>query len=159
MLVIKRFKPYKVVESDFGIDTTKDDSLQIKPSKKMKLSKESDQSFHSFQENRQTKKNNRDNSVKEFISMLDNIKNERSDGDEGKIIKETNQDKDDRPIHRLIQIPPTNKKKWPQKPCVYCRRKQVRQDTRYKCSSCNTALCKDCFSNYHANIKKYIKIC
>ena len=137
MLVIKRFNPYKVVESDFGVDTTKkDESLQIKPSKKRRLSKES---------------------VKEFISKLDDIKNERSDGDEDKIIKEiTQEDKDDRTKHQLIQIPPTNRKKWPQKPCVYCRKNKVRRDTRYICSSCKTALCKDCFSNYHANIKKYI---
>ena len=67
-------------------------------------------------------------------------------------------DKDERTKHELIQIPPTEKKKWPQKPCVYCRRKKVRRDTRYICSSCNAALCKDCFYNYHAKIKKYILI-
>ncbi len=82
--------------------------------------------------------------MKEFIKKLDDIKR---DGD-----------KDERTKHELIQIPPTEKKKWPQKSCVYCRRKKVRRDTRYICSSCNAALCKDCFSNYHANIKKYILI-
>ena len=96
------------------------------------------------EENRQTENNTL--SVKQFINKLNDIKR---DGDE---------DKDERTKHELIQIPPTERKKWPQKPCVYCRRKQVRRDTKYICSSCNTALCKDCFSNYHAKIKKYILI-
>lgn len=159
MMRIQRFHPYEVVESTLGVDTTKkDDSLQIKPSsKKMRFSKDSDQSQYSlFHENPQTEKNNRDSSsLKKFLSMLDDIKDDRNDGDEGKIVKETNQDKDDRPIHRLIQIPPTNRKKWPQKNCAYCRSHKVRRDTRYICSSCNTALCKGCFSNYHTNIQEY----
>ena len=135
MLVIRRFNPY-VIKSE--VDTK--DELQMKPSK---MSMESEQSF---QENRQTE-NNRV-SVKEFISKLDDIKKR----DEGKI-----KEKDERTKHQLVQIPPTGKK-WPQKPCVYCRKNKVRRDTRYICSSCNTALCKDCFSKYHAKIKKYILI-
>ena len=143
MLVIRRFNPY-VIKSE--VDT--EDELQMKPSKKMTM--ETEQSFH--KENRQTEKNNTV-SVREFISKLDDIINER-DGDK---IKKINQE-DERTKHQLVQIPPTERKKWPQKPCVYCRRNKVRRDTRYICSSCNTALCKDCFSKYHANIKKYILI-
>ena len=53
--------------------------------------------------------------------------------------------------HLLSQIPATEKKKWPQKRCVYCRKYGTRRDTRYICSSCNTALCKNpCFSEYHS---------
>ena len=52
--------------------------------------------------------------------------------------------------HLLSQIPPTEKKKWPQKPCVICRRSGVRHDTRYCCKCCNVALCKEpCFQEYH----------
>ena len=88
-------------------------------------------------------------SLKEFMQKLDDIKN-------GKYEETTKED--DRPIHRLVQIPST-KKKWPQKPCVYCRKNKVRRDTRYMCPPCDAALCKDCFSKYHANIRKYIRIC
>ena len=53
--------------------------------------------------------------------------------------------------HELLQIHPTEKKKWPQKPCVYCRKYGTRRDTRYICSFCNVALCKNpCFSDYHS---------
>ena len=54
--------------------------------------------------------------------------------------------------HTLSQIPPTERKKWPQKPCVYCRKYGVRRDTRYICSLCNAAFCKEpCFSEYHCS--------
>ena len=53
--------------------------------------------------------------------------------------------------HLLSQIPPTEKKKWPQKPCIICRRHGVRHDTRYYCKFCNAALCKEpCFREYHS---------
>ena len=53
--------------------------------------------------------------------------------------------------HFISQIPPTEKKKWPQKPCIICRRYGVRHDTRYYCKFCNTALCKEpCFREYHS---------
>ena len=53
--------------------------------------------------------------------------------------------------HLLTRIAPTEKKKWPQKPCVYCRKYGTRRDTRYICSCCNIALCKSsCFSEYHS---------
>ena len=53
-------------------------------------------------------------------------------------------------LHLISQIPPTEKKKWPQKPCIICRRYGVRHDTRYYCNFCNTALCKEpCFREYH----------
>ena len=54
--------------------------------------------------------------------------------------------------HSLSKITPTGKKKWPQKPCVLCRKYGVRNDTRYICNLCNIALCKEpCFSEYHCN--------
>ena len=53
--------------------------------------------------------------------------------------------------HFISQIPPTEKKKWPQKPCILCRRYGVRHDTRYYCKFYNTALCKEpCFREYHS---------
>ena len=55
--------------------------------------------------------------------------------------------------HVISRIPPTEKKKWPQKRCVICRRHGVRLDTRYYCNVCNVALCKEpCFREYHCNI-------
>ena len=51
----------------------------------------------------------------------------------------------------LSQIPPTEKKKWPQKSCVNCRKHGTRRDTRYICSSCNVPLCKTpCFLEHGA---------
>ncbi len=56
--------------------------------------------------------------------------------------------------HALLKIPPTERKKWPQKACVLCRKYGFRNDTRYFCIICNAALCKDtCFSKYHCNNK------
>ncbi len=78
--------------------------------------KELQPSMTMAEENRQTE-NNKVSSFKEFMKKLDDIKRD--------------EDKDERIKHELIQIPPTEKKKWPQKPCVYCRRKKDRRDTRY----------------------------
>ena len=55
--------------------------------------------------------------------------------------------------HFLSQIPPTEKKKYPQRRCVYCRMNSAPRDTRYYCKTCiNTpALCKEpCFRKYHS---------
>ena len=53
-------------------------------------------------------------------------------------------------VHLPHQIPPTEKKKWPQKPCVMCRSCGVRHDTRYYCKACDVALCKSpCFEEYY----------
>ena len=61
--------------------------------------------------------------------------------------------------HLLSQIPPTEKKKWPQKPCIICRRNGVRHDTRYCCKFCNAALCKEpCFREYHDTIEKMVNL-
>ena len=61
--------------------------------------------------------------------------------------------KDKKEDHSLIKILPTKRKKWPQKKCVHCRNKYgVRKDTRYICTLCNIALCKEpCFADYHYN--------
>lgn len=54
--------------------------------------------------------------------------------------------------HTFSKIPPTERKKWPQKPCVQCQKSGFRHDTRYICTVCNAALCKEpCFSQYHCN--------
>ena len=55
--------------------------------------------------------------------------------------------------HQLTLIGPTERKRYPQKKCVYCRRKYgLRNDTRYICTLCDVALCKEpCFSEYHCN--------
>ena len=55
--------------------------------------------------------------------------------------------------HALIKIPPTKRKRYPQKICVHCRGNLgVRNDTRYICTLCDVALCKQpCFSEYHCN--------
>ena len=49
--------------------------------------------------------------------------------------------------HQLTLIHPTKGKQYPQKKCVYCRRKYgLRNDTRYICTLCDVALCKEpCF--------------
>ena len=57
----------------------------------------------------------------------------------------------DNKAHVPSRLPPTEKKKWPQKPCVVCRKYGTRHDTRYYCRMCNKALCKSpCFKEYHS---------
>ena len=57
----------------------------------------------------------------------------------------------DSKAHVPSRLPPTEKKKWPQKPCVVCRKYGDRHDTRYFCAMCNKALCKSpCFKEYHS---------
>ena len=53
--------------------------------------------------------------------------------------------------HSLVKIPPTKRKKYPQKICVHCRKQYgVRNDTRHICTVCDVALCKEpCFVEYH----------
>ena len=52
--------------------------------------------------------------------------------------------------HAVSKIPTTERKNWPQKPCVYCWKNGIRNDTRYICLPCKAALCKEpCFSEYH----------
>ena len=53
----------------------------------------------------------------------------------------------------LIKIPPKKRKRYPQKICINCRQNHgVRKDTRYICSFCDVALCKEpCFAEYHCN--------
>ena len=97
----------------------------------------------------------------EDIDSDDNIDGDSIDGGEneepitvnGHFSDNESQDlvKDSNCNHSLSQIPPTERKKWPQKPCVYCRKYGTRRDTRYTCSLCNVALCKiPCFNDYHS---------
>ena len=53
----------------------------------------------------------------------------------------------------LIKIPPKKRKRYPQKICIHCRQNHgVRKDTRYICTLCDVALCKEpCFAEYHCN--------
>ena len=53
--------------------------------------------------------------------------------------------------HRLETFPPTPKRKYPQKRCRVCLKKDGRRkETRYWCSRCNVALCLGyCFEVYH----------
>ena len=53
--------------------------------------------------------------------------------------------------HLLSQIPPTDKKKYPQRRCPYSRMNSTPRDTRYYCKFCNAALCKEpCFREFHS---------
>ena len=56
--------------------------------------------------------------------------------------------------HSLVKIPPTKRRKYPQKACVHCRQKYgIRNDTRYICTLCDVVLCKEpCFAVYHYNV-------
>ena len=53
--------------------------------------------------------------------------------------------------HTPSRIPPTDKRKYPQKRCVHCKKHGINRDTRYYCNDCNDfpALCKACFRDYH----------
>ena len=94
-------------------------------------------------------------------SFIDSIINGTVDGSQSKIrrldnsiIPESNEGMPSKKSeHTLSKIAATEKKMWPQKPCVVCRRRYgVRHDTRYICILCNVALCKEpCFSEYHCN--------
>ena len=53
----------------------------------------------------------------------------------------------------LTKIQPKKRKRYSQKICVHCRQNHgVRKDTRYICTLCDVALCKEpCFAEYHYN--------
>ena len=54
--------------------------------------------------------------------------------------------------HNLLQIPSTEKKKYPTKRCIICLDINKRKETRYYCTTCmnNPPLCKSkCFELYH----------
>lgn len=56
------------------------------------------------------------------------------------------------PFHYLENIPPTEKKQRPTKPCRVCTSQKKRRETRYQCPVCEEkpALCVDtCFKEYH----------
>ena len=94
-------------------------------------------------------------------SFIDSIINGTVDGSQSKIrrldnsiIPESNERMPSKKSeHTLSKIAATERKKWPQKKCVYCRQKYgIRNDTRYICMQCDVALCKEpCFSDYHCN--------
>ena len=56
-----------------------------------------------------------------------------------------------RSVHTPSRIPPSGKKKYPQRPCTSCRRNGVRRDSCFYCQSCpdSPVLCRDCFREYH----------
>lgn len=52
--------------------------------------------------------------------------------------------------HDLVEIPPTNKKRYPSKPCRVCKKAGKRSETRYFCKKCEVPLHKgQCFKRYH----------
>ena len=65
----------------------------------------------------------------------------------------SNQSKERMDHCSLIKIPPKKRKRYPQKICIHCRQNHgVRKDTRYICTLCDVALCKEpCFAEYHCN--------
>ena len=53
--------------------------------------------------------------------------------------------------HTSMRFPPTEKKKYPTRRCVVCKKNGYRCDTRYHCQVCNVAVCKSpCFKEYHS---------
>ena len=126
---VKRKYPPSVI--DFLINNNTDDSAISVPTKLQCL----DSSISDFQENY----------IPTIADPQPDLTNHDSWNYERMSEKSTN--------HHLSLIYPTEGKKWPQKKCVYCRRKNgVRKDTRYICMQCNVALCKEpCFSDYHCN--------
>ena len=126
---VKRKYPPSVI--DFLINNNTDDSAISVPTKLQCL----DFSISDFQENY----------VPTIAEPQPDLTNHDSWNYERMSKKSTN--------HHLSLIYPTEGKKWPQKKCVYCRRKYgIRNDTRYFCIQCNVGLCKKpCFSDYHCN--------
>ena len=60
--------------------------------------------------------------------------------------------------HYIEFIPPTEKKKNPQRACHVCahstRKPKKRKDTRFMCSECNVSLCiNPCFKDYHTLVE------
>ena len=53
--------------------------------------------------------------------------------------------------HTPCRIPPTDKRKYPQRRCKGCRSQGIKRDARYYCRMCpdNPVLCKHCFDTYH----------
>lgn len=52
--------------------------------------------------------------------------------------------------HDLVEIPPTNKKRYPSKPCKVYKKAGKRSETRYFYKKCEVPLHKrKCFKRYH----------
>lgn len=57
--------------------------------------------------------------------------------------------------HILVNIPPTQKKERPSRPCKVCLKKKKRSETKFICISCKIPLhVGDCFTRYHT-LKNY----
>ncbi|PNF20156.1 hypothetical protein B7P43_G00619 [Cryptotermes secundus] len=54
-------------------------------------------------------------------------------------------------IHKLVHVPPSNKKKnGATRKCCVCGKHKIRKETSVMCVSCGVALCKlSCFNVYH----------
>ena len=119
----KRKYPPSLV--DYLINNNTDDTSITIPTKLQRL--DSPMSYCHDENDTSTKSD-----VDDFDTHLDTLLNDKKD-------------------HSLIKIPPTKKKRYPQKICVHCRQNLgVRNDTRYICTLCDVALCKiPCFSEYH----------
>ena len=93
--------------------------------------------------------NNSSNSKVAAPSRLQSSDSSMSDVD----AQLSNQSKERMNHCSLIKIPPKKRKRYPQKICIHCRQNHgVRKDTRYICTLCDVALCKEpCFAEYHCN--------
>ena len=96
--------------------------------------------------------NNSSNSKVAAPSRLQSSDSSMSDVDDFNT-QLSNQSKERMNHCSLIKIPPKKRKRYPQKICIHCRQNHgVRKDTRYICTLCDVALCKEpCFAEYHCN--------
>ena len=52
--------------------------------------------------------------------------------------------------HEPTPISATDKKKWPTRRCMQCKKHGVRRESRYYCQECNVTLCREpCFAEFH----------
>ena len=94
--------------------------------------------------------NNSSNSKVAAPSRLQSSDSSMSDVD----AQLSNQSKERMNHCSLIKIPPKKRKRYPKKICIHCRQNHgVRNDTRYICTLCDVALCKEpCLAEYHCNL-------
>ena len=94
-----------------------------------------------------TKPQSSDSSMRDWDEENEELAKSDTDDSNTQLSKSLREKKD----HSLIKIPPTKRKRYPQKMCVHCRKQYgVRNDTRHICTVCDVALCKEpCFAEYH----------
>jgi hypothetical protein len=61
-------------------------------------------------------------------------------------------------IHKMVHVPPSNKKNGAMRKCRVCAKNKIRKETSVMCASCGVALCKiSCFNAYRMK-KNYEKV-